>query len=300
VKGRSLTILIMALAVMVLLGLLGPQFRREPSYQSKPSSYWATLVIREEGDHREDSRAFVAMGPRSVPYLLKMIDPPELFVHQWYRDLSPKLPQWMRARLPQPQPKVRIDFARCIRVANTLTPIGPPVVPPFILALADRNAKVRQTAALALHILGTQARTAVPALSKALSDRDPAVRLLAARALGEMGAESRPAIPQLIRVIRDEPKAAEGAASARNFAVYALGQIGSSDGVPALSMLLEDTDSHTRIIAAFALWRIEHQSEKTKLFLRNELATATGEECDLIRSVLTAIDAAEKPPVQPN
>jgi len=284
----------MSLTVMVLLGVLGWQFHREPSYQNKPSSYWATLVVREYGDHREDGKAFVAMGPASVPYLLKRIDPPELFVHQWYRDLSPKLPDWMRTRLPQPQPKVQIDFARCMRAANALTPIGAPVAPQFILALANRNAHVRQTAAFALCTLGTRARTAIPALGKALSDQDATVRLLAAKALGEMGAESRPAIPQLIRVIRDEPKVAEGAASARNFAVHALGQIGSSDGVPELFLLLQDTDSHARIIAAFALWRIEHQSERIKLFLRHELSLATAEDCDLIVSLLTAIDAAEK------
>jgi HEAT repeat protein len=123
---------------------------------------------------------------------------------------------------------------------------------------------------------------------------------LAAKALGELGSESRPAIPQLIRVIHDEPKVVEGAASARIFAVHALGQIGSSDGVPALSILLKDTYAHTRIVAAFALWRIDRQSEKTKLFLGNELDTATGEDCDLITSLLTAIDSAEKPSVQPN
>lgn len=90
--------------------------------------------------------------------------------------------------------------------------------------------------------------------------RDPKVetRRAAARALGEMKADAAPAVPALIEALQDMD------VEMRRLCCQALGDIGTSpnsDSVSALAKQLESTEWTVRLAAAFALQKIDPQSD---------------------------------------
>src|SRR5262249_5954732 len=127
---------------------------------------------------------------------------------------------------------------------------------PVRQALADADARVRQSAAWALGKLGAVASIAeaVPALRSLLHDADSLVRRDAAEALGSAGAEARLAVAGLIVLLADaDPVVPPNAAAT-------LGKIGpaADAAVPILVRLVQNvkTEEDLRHQAALALSQI--------------------------------------------
>lgn len=152
-------------------------------------------------------------------------------------------------------------------VVTAIGALGPDTVPALIVALRDRNADVRATAAWSLASLGPPARAAVPALVGALADPNALVRLHAAGALGNMQSAAVPAVPALIGALKDDELGpGPGRVTyVRGWAASALGKIGppARAAVPALTELLHDPSSFHRVQAAIALWRIDREVAAT-------------------------------------
>src|SRR5262249_34063989 len=70
--------------------------------------------------------------------------------------------------------------------AEALRRLGQAAVPGLIRALKDEEWRVRTRAAVALGLLGAEARAAVPALVEALLEEDKYLRSHAAAALGKV------------------------------------------------------------------------------------------------------------------
>ncbi len=68
------------------------------------------------------------------------------------------------------------------------------VVPALIEVLEDKDADIRQSAALGLGSFREQARDAIPALQKAQHDRDARVREAAGKALSRIDPDHFPAV----------------------------------------------------------------------------------------------------------
>ena len=138
---------------------------------------------------------------------------------------------------------------------------------PLVLGLADRNTSVRQSAAAALGTMGSDC--AVGPLIGALADREPLVQAAAASALGELRAIS--SIPELVELL-GEPNAGHavrvatagalsrmghealeplirlvnsGSPEMRYWGAVALGYLGISEALPALTACVARDDGQT-------------------------------------------------------
>jgi hypothetical protein len=89
---------------------------------------------------------------------------------------------------------------------DALRRIGPSALPALVELLHGPDARLRESAARAIALMGPVAKAAVPDLEAALSDLDPAVRKNVIRALGQMGPAAEAAIPALVQEIhKSEP-----------------------------------------------------------------------------------------------
>jgi HEAT repeat protein len=124
-------------------------------------------------------------------------------------------------------------------------------IPSLIRLLNSTDPAVQWHAAEAL---GTCGERAVPLLLEALESRPVPVRLGAIEALGTIR-NNRAVIPLLSVLSRDM------SLEVRWAAVLALGEIGSSDAIPALVPLLKDPNRYLRHGAATTLGRLGWQPE---------------------------------------
>jgi len=90
-------------------------------------------------------------------------------------------------------------------VARTLACIGESSVPMLVKTLAEGATEgVRGDAALALSLMGREAKAAVPALIRALKDKDFFVRFYVVQALGRIGPDAKDAMPFLEAALNDD------------------------------------------------------------------------------------------------
>lgn len=135
-----------------------------------------------------------------------------------------------------PDPRVR---------AQALSVLGKDGVELLAAALADGDANVRRTAAMALRDCRAAALPALPGLRRLLGDPQMEVRGAAASALAAIGPA---AVKPLVEVLKTtDPRARESA-------VYALREIGpgAADALPALRDLEDDPDPAVRRATALA------------------------------------------------
>ena len=135
--------------------------------------------------------------------------------------------------------------------------------------IQSADASVRAASAAALGHLGTpynpygggsgnphhpRAEKAVELLLQALKDPDAAVRRSAAQGLRDMCAEGRSSAAPLSELLKNDPEKA-----VRSSAAYALGSIGSPDGLAALAAALTDSDNYVRSVAASSIGSLTGQ-----------------------------------------
>ena len=155
----------------------------------------------------------------------------------------------------------------CRLAMLSLRGLGANAIPPFVQALQDEDASVRQAAAITLGQIGLGAIDAVPQLTSALSDAEPRVRAAAAFALSAFGPYAMEAVPTLRFALSDEFPAV------RTRAAFALGQIGPAArrAGEELARLVSDPDVSVRRNSASALGGIGVDIAVARPALRNAL-----------------------------
>jgi HEAT repeat protein len=133
----------------------------------------------------------------------------------------------------------------------------------WIEQLADRDKRMRWSAAYCLGQLGAPAVEAAEPLRKVLDQaegiqQDEYVRATAAWALGRIGASDEATIALLAKTLKTS-----SLAPIRRAVAEALGTLGepAKPAVAELVQAMEDKDSVVRVNAAVALWRIEKHAK---------------------------------------
>jgi HEAT repeat protein len=156
-----------------------------------------------------------------------------------------------------PRPEVRAAAASAIvSVARSASERSRAVLD-LIVALEDRDPRVRKASASALGTFGPDATAAVgPLTAHLLKDPDRHARSWAADALGEIGPTARSAVPLLIAALKEPDP------WLRRIAAEALGKIGSAreDVVSALIVALRDPADTAREGATGALVTLAERS----------------------------------------
>jgi HEAT repeat protein len=170
-----------------------------PPYQGKAISAWAFQLLAPGPEVREQAAAaFRHHGTNAVPSLIRMLETRDPL---WRRQL------WSWAlRLP---PRFRHGLLQHSPV--------------------PQEQAVHQAAAMALAIIGPDAKAAAPALGRALVSKDPVNLWQYADALGAIGKDSLPALTNAL--VNSDP-------NVRSAAIFGLGKLGA-DAEPAVLPLLQ-------------------------------------------------------------
>jgi HEAT repeat protein len=174
------------------------------------------------------------------------------------------------------------------RAALALGELGPDAqraISALFKVLKDRDENLARDAAQALRAIGAPSRDDLPLLIAGLRDNSPRVRGYAVEALGKMGPEARSAVPNLVQVLKEKETEPE----LRQQAARCLGQIGAAattEGVPALSEALKDSEVVVRETAAEALGKFGGQARTAAPSL---IAVLADKETTVRRAALAAL-----------
>ena len=284
--------LCVAAAIVILVVGIYALRPREPSYQGKSLSDWVDLLYST--NHTQAMNSIGAIGPKAIPFLFEKARHEDPAVQRLYRAIWPKLPAFLRQRLPTPKP---VDPNFPGKIGNALMAVGQQELPRLIAALEDRDARVRHVAVLGIQYMGAKPDAAVPVLCKLLSDPDDWVRGSALPTLGLMGSKAKPAVSAFIATLRFGTNG--HIVGIRGTAAWALGEVGPDArmAVPWLRQSLSDTNAPMRLSAAIALWRISQDTNVVSVvieqFDRNpqnrEILRALGEMGPLAKSAVPTL-----------
>ena len=185
-------------------------------------------------------------------------------------DPLPALVRALRSSSPADRVRAAKDLGRLGWLARE-------ALPALVGALHDDDAKVRESAAHAVGLMGPEA---LPTLVGMLAHDDKYVRRNAVWALGKLGPLARPALADLCRALKDpDPRTASGAAQS-------LGGMGAdgADAVHPLAEAMRGTNIVLCRLAAKALSQIGPPAVATLIahlqhadpFVRGESALAIG------------------------
>jgi HEAT repeat protein len=130
------------------------------------------------------------------------------------------------------------DTPARLRILNRLQRLRPrseAATPLLMMALQDRDPKIRSQGAMAFYSIGTVDQVPAPALIAALKDSDRDVRHAVAWALSRAGQNAQPAIPDLVAILRAEK---DGPCPSVFSALQSIGE----PAVPALLQFINDPD----------------------------------------------------------
>jgi hypothetical protein len=209
-----------ALAFVWLVFLRSPD---EPTYQGKTvrELVWDYAKTNQQGFHPPPTVPIQQMGPRAVPLLVTELKRQNPATHKLQFRVWGAAPAWVRERMRNPYD------------------------------VADAYI-VRESAAITLGSLGSEARTAIPDLRVALSDSTPHVRLHAAFAIWQIDhALATEVVPILMELHTN----------AHNFKYYTalyFGRIGpdARAAIPLLQEALSDSNPNIRANAKRALRQV--------------------------------------------
>jgi len=181
--------------------------KKEPAYQGKPLGDWVKLLKDRNPRAREEATVVLAkMGPDArpaIPDLIETLKDDEFLV-----------------RLNAAGALGKIGPAAVPALIETLKKGKPrqqaakaPKLPPLARGTGFYESCAREGAAMALGIIGPEAKAAVPVLISTLNDEDAGVRFRAAEALGRVGPEAMQAVPALFEAMKDKDKNVSEAAA---------------------------------------------------------------------------------------
>lgn len=199
----------------------------------------------------------------------------------------PILSYWLEA-LQHPDPNLRRSAAAIFQDSRSLlrkafgAEANASTTAPLLTALKDENFTVRNAAKQGLGLLGTKA---LPGLVQALTAPEPIVRLEAAQLVGNLEGAALPAVPNLLPLLADTGRYVPPTTNRFNFeslpilnlytgtnqyppapgnpeqlvrvnAAIALGKLGSSTAIPALTNALKDDNPWMQLASGWALLRL--------------------------------------------
>ena len=185
-------------------------------------------------------------------------------------DPLPELIQGLHSEIPADRLKAAKNLGRLGWLARD-------ALPALIRALDDLDARVRESAAHAIGLMGPEA---LPTLTLMLTHSDKYVRRKSVWAMGKLGPLAIPALGNLCSALKDpDPRTGSGTAQA-------LGNMGidGADAVPALAEAMRGTNIVLCRLAAKALSQIGTPAVATLIahlqhsdpFVRGESALAIG------------------------
>lgn len=120
----------------------------------------------------------------------------------------------------------------------------------FAKALASQHVFVRSNALLALKVIGSKAKAAIPEVTAALGDKDGRIRVAAIHTLTAIGPSAVPALRKALN---------SASADQRMNALYALGNLKAKDALSDVERLAKDKNGAVRKAAAWAKAKIAGQ-----------------------------------------
>ena len=199
---RKRVYIALAVALLLLAGVIEWQVLREPVYQGKRLSIWLELIFLSKshpdyaGSATEAIRRF---GTNALPLLFKKLRTPNTRLEQ-------SMTRWT-----EQHNLVHVHFKPAINRRwealwryQALDPLASVQVPSLSDTLTNNSAvEVRIAAAVALGFIGPEARSAAPALFQATQDTNASVRGFAFEALARIRPDSGLTIPVLIIGLND-------------------------------------------------------------------------------------------------
>jgi len=161
-----------------------------------------------------------------------------------------------------------------VQALGAIGPAAAPAVPGLVVALKDKDARVRAAAAATLGAIGPGAKRASRVLGDALRDPDAEVRRQAAGAIGEVGPAAAASVPALLRGI-------DGSDTEQTrLCVQALGQIGPETKtiMPALEVQLKSANKDVREAAIRAVGNMGAEAKRAVPGLLNVVVVEQHEE----------------------
>ncbi|AFZ01460.1 HEAT repeat domain-containing protein [Calothrix sp. PCC 6303] len=200
---------------------------------------------------------------------------------------TPILNYWLEA-IQHPNPELRRNAAIIIQDSRSLlrksfgAEANTNIAIVLVSALKDDDYAVRDAAKSALEMLGTKA---LPGLIQGLSAPEPLVRLEAVKLLGNTEGTAQPAVSTLVKLLKDTGRYVPPKSDISNVfllpdvqlpsfsrkyplppdnpekmvrinAAIALGQIGDSQAIPALTTVLKDNNPWMQLASNWALIRL--------------------------------------------
>jgi hypothetical protein len=254
----ALAVVLVALISVVDWQLLRSQ-EREPVYQGKRLSVW----LHDYSDTGEVTNAVRQTGTNAIPTLLKMLRKKDSSVvcmlrDQWGRHISEirYLPVWFR--YPD-------WFTHQAVNSNAETVLGFHILGadarqavPTLVRIYEQNISLasRLCASDALFSIGPAAGAAVPSLLRGASDSNEQVRVRAVAALWQIHPQPSLVVPAFAKSLDDTKSAV------REMAATALGDFGADaqQAVPALVLFLSDSDAGVRECVTNALLKIDPEA----------------------------------------
>lgn len=234
---RRVLLVLAALAALFAIAWFEPTgiargfLRREPFFDGRPASAWASR-LRDVSEQQivESRRKLKAGGAAAVPVLASIVET--------------RSTNWGTAT-------VRVTAADLL---GELGPAAADAIPALINALSDTDATVRSRAAEALGAVGPGNPQVVGALTAQLKTADARS---AARGLARCGAAALTATDALIALLDNADP------DIRWNAERTLGKIRATAAIPRLVSLLNDPDDQVREHAAEALGDIGPEAAST-------------------------------------
>lgn len=280
---------------------------KDQTYEGKPLKVWVEVIrTGSDSDARTACKVVGLLGVDALPALREMMkdrsasvrDRAAFAVGEIGDDARIALPDVI-ALLRDPDAKVRESAARALGEFTVLdqTAVGPLValfsddiresfaaaeasaavakvgkaaVGPLTASLRDSSRDVRNRAAKALGLIGSDAKEAIPQLIRLLkTDRDTEVRREAAMALGRIGADTQEALEPLIELVKSRNK------DLLLSAIIAIGdtRADSVEAVECLVPFLSDPNLDARLFATDSLGKLKSHTKLSvdllKLSLRH-------------------------------
>lgn len=230
-KRRPYQVLLVAGLVVLSTGVVLCLPEREPSYEGKPASYWLDWWWQGVDGPKTADAAFKAMGPKAVPFLVKVLD------HK---------PTALSVKLDEARGKY-----------DTSHPGGLPPTLEKVLPSEYRIQNRRETAAFLLGQIGPPAAAAIPVLKRVSSDpnENDRVRREAWAALCAMGEKLASLVPEFMLALKSDD------IDTREDGLILLQSTGppAKPAVPVILKLLQDGKLQPPR-AAWALWTIDRQT----------------------------------------